>query len=71
MMAEPEDTYEDPAQSFGMPPEVPPPMVHGMHSGMSPGMDPGMGIDPGPGIMEDIYGKGGNVGNCQSIQSYR
>ena len=70
----PDETYEDPTQSFGMPPPVPPPMASSMHypeaeySGMDPGMgidsgmgmDPGMGIDPGPGIMEDIYGK-----NCK------
>ena len=71
----PEETYEDPSETFGIPPPLPPPpassSVHypGMnHPGMNhPGMDhlgmddggfePDMGIDPGPGIMEDIYGK--------------
>ena len=48
-----EDTYEDPAQNFGLPPEVPPPMIPGMHSGM----ESGLGYDPETGIMDDIYGK--------------
>jgi hypothetical protein len=68
MMGDPEDTYEDPVQSFGMPPEPPSPMVPGMHPGMHSGMHPGMhpGMDPGmefDGIMDDIYGKSANVGN--------
>ena len=55
MAGEPDDTYQEPIESFGMPPPVRPPIPSGMyHSEM---VDQEMGIDPEPGHMEGIYGK--------------
>ena len=53
-LGEPDDTYQEPTESFGMPPPVRPPIPSGMfHPGMEMEFDQGME----PKDSEGIYGK--------------